>query len=791
MKILAIFFLFICFILSTNAQTSISKSTPNDGLAKANSKEPNTNVADKKTPFVVPKFATPPVIDGKLDDEIWKSAVELKDFIQFQPGDRTPASKQTEVFFGYDERNLYIGIHAFDEPDKVRATVAQRDQIFDNEDSVLIILDTFNDLRRAYLLGFNPLGIQGDGILTENGSNGTNTDTNLDILMESKGTMLADGWSVEVKIPFKSLRYTAGKGKFWGINAVRQIPRFNHEQDSWAPINQNVTGVLAQSGKLTGLDEIKTERTLEIVPTLTVKETGRRLNQTKFSNPPIKPDFGFTAKYSLSPNVTLDAAVNPDFADVEADAPVVEANQRFPIYFDEKRPFFLEGVDIFKTPIAAVNTRQVQNPDAALKLTGKIGKNSFGIMAAMDDPISGNPNKDKAYIGVLRFKRDFGKESHYGFLATSYNFPNKHNQLGGFDFRWKIDDTRILEGQVLGTTSRNYFYNPILDQSNYRTGNAMIYTYQYSDNKKLSGWGIGGTGRTHDYRADVGFTRRTNTNEFDGYKYWSSDPKPNAFLIKRNINFNISLSHDFQGRFQNLNTNLNGNVNLKSNLNIGAGWYIGAEKLIEEEFGPKRLLARQGAFFGAADRFTPQTGGWAWFNKTVNKRFLINANFNLDLYTFDFDFGGGDKFPRVSPAALANSNNPLDPGAGRQFNFSVGSDIKPTDSLSFSLNFNKTKLVRNDTKLTAFDSNIVQFKTTYQLSRFVFLRARVDYDSLSNHLLGQYTFGWTPSPGKAFYVGYNDHWAYHGFDFNPRMPGFAQLDRTFFIKFSYLFRKSF
>ncbi|HRH45594.1 MAG TPA: carbohydrate binding family 9 domain-containing protein, partial [Pyrinomonadaceae bacterium] len=166
MKILAIFFPFICFILSINAQTSISKSAPNDGLAKANSKEPNTNVADKKTPFIVPKFATPPVIDGKLDDEIWKSAVELKDFIQFQPGDRTPASKQTEVFFGYDERNLYIGIHAFDEPDKVRATVAQRDQIFDNEDSVLIVLDTFNDLRRAYLLGFNPLGIQGDGILT-------------------------------------------------------------------------------------------------------------------------------------------------------------------------------------------------------------------------------------------------------------------------------------------------------------------------------------------------------------------------------------------------------------------------------------------------------------------------------------------------------------------------------------------------------------------------------------------------------------------------------------------------
>jgi hypothetical protein len=809
MKSLVVSLFLLFFIVSIPAQTvtptpevaktKISKVkkdsvAQNDGITEVKKDDPKPDsgdvLAEKKKPFNVPKFSASPVIDGKLDDEMWKSAVKLIGFVQFQPGDGGEPSKQTEVYLGYDEKHFYIGIKAFDDPDKVQATVAQRDQIFD-QDNVRILLDTFDDQRRGFLLGFNPLGIQGDGIYTEGNNNGNDTDMNVDVLMESKGVMLPDGWSVEAKIPFKSLRYTAGKGKLWGIHVLRKITRFNNEQDSWMPINRNINGLLVQAGKLTGLDEIKAERTLELVPTMTIKESGTRLSPDKFSNPPIKTDFGFTLKYSLSSTITLDAAVNPDFADVEADAPVVEANQRFPIFFEEKRPFFLEGVDIFKTPIFAVNTRQIQNPDVALKLTGKVGKNSFGIMAAVDDPISGNPDNKKAYVGVLRLKREFGKESHYGFLATSYNFPEKHNQLGGFDVRWKIDDTKTLDAQILGTTSRNYFYDPNLDQNLYRNGNAMIYTYDFSSRKKLGGWGFGGVGRTRDYRADAGFTRRTNTNEINAFKYLSSDPKPKNFLIRRNLNFNFNLAHDFQGRLQNINTNFNGNVSLRGNWWAGGGIYGGTERLIEEEFGPKRNAIRTGAFYGAPTRAVNQYGGWAWSEKNFTKRIHAYVNWQIDFNAFDFDFGAGDKFPRVSPAALLNSNNPLDPGPGKQWNINGGVNLKPTDSLSLDLSFNKTKLTRNDTGLVAFDSNIFQVRSTYQFSRFVNLKARVDYDTLSGRIFGQYTFGWTPSPGKALYVGYNDKWSYNGYEWNPRVPGLNQLDRTFFIKLSYLFRKSF
>ena len=430
----------------------------------------NNNVAGSlskvvRQPVTVPKFVASPVIDGKLDDEVWKKAALLKDLIQTSPGDNIAASKPTEVLLGYDEKYLYVAFKCWDEKDKIRASVVQRDSVF-GEDNVQFWIDTYNDTRRAYNFGFNPLGIQQDGIETE----GRGTDYDVDVLFESKGVIEDWGWSVEVKIPFKSIHYVAGQGKSWGFNAARSIARGNGEYDSWVPLPRGVPGYLNKFGKITGLDDVRNERTVEIIPTFTAKQTGNRTSRTHFSNPPIRTDFGFTAKYSISSNVTLDMAYNPDFADAEADAPVVEANQRFPIYFSEKRPFFLEGVDIFRTSIEAVYTRRVENPDIAVKLSGKIGRNSFGVFGAIDDPLY-NPLAKKAFVGVVRLKRDIGKESDIGFLATSYSYPQKHNQVAGFDTHWKINKQSSFNAQILGSTSRNYFYDPKTDDYKYKTGN--------------------------------------------------------------------------------------------------------------------------------------------------------------------------------------------------------------------------------------------------------------------------------------------------------------------------------
>ena len=226
---------------------------------------------EKAQPVRIPKFDKVPVIDGKLDDEVWKGAAVLSNFYQTRPGDNIAPSQPTDVLIGYDAKFLYVAFRATDEPGKVRATVPKRDNIWE-DDYVGMLLDTFDDQRKAYSLFFNPLGVQADGIQTEGGGE----DYSPDIVMESKGVVTDEGFTVEVAIPFKSLRYTAGKGKLWGAHFLRRIKRFNNEQDSWMPISRDKSGFIAQAGKLTGLEGIATERNLELIPSFTVSQTSKR-----------------------------------------------------------------------------------------------------------------------------------------------------------------------------------------------------------------------------------------------------------------------------------------------------------------------------------------------------------------------------------------------------------------------------------------------------------------------------------------------------------------------------------
>lgn len=794
---------------------------------------------EKLSAVKIPKFAASPVIDGNLDDEFWKQAAVFRDFYQTNPGDNIEPSRPTVVYMGYDEKHLYIAFRCFDEKDKIRATVAKRDEVF-GEDNVRVWLDTYNDQRRAYVLGFNPFGIQQDGIFTE----GRGADFSVDIVMESKGAIHDWGWAVEVKIPFKSLRYSAGKGKMWGFNVARNIDRFNDEFDQWMPDDRNVSGFLIKHGKITGLDEIKYERTLEITPSVTLSETGRRFSARevpagRFVNQPIKQDIGVTLKYTISPNVTLDAAINPDFAEIEADAPVVTANQRFPIFFEEKRPFFLEGVEIFQSPIQVFYSRTIIDPDFAAKLTGKTGKTSFGFLVA-SDKAPGNYEEDErnsassfarisefvdknALFGVLRLKRDMGKENNVGFFATYRSFPEQKNLLGGFDGRFKLNEKTVFQFQAVGTTSRRCFFDasfePVLNQpqarrnreicgtgstnqtdsnfstyNNYRTGNGFAYYANYDYTEKNRGFFIEAGGRSKYYRADAGFTRRTDINfAFAGFRL-STESKPKAKIIRASWFNGFGVDYDFRGRAISSSWNSNVNLNLQGNtfLNLSTG--LSHERIFEEEFGLRRMPSRPdgGAFFGDSERSANQ--GWisANLNKQVNKKINFGIFAGTIFNAFDFDFGGGDRFPRVSPAALAGSGK-FDPGVGQQYDFGLGIEYKPINPLRISLDYNKSRLVRKDTDREAFDSNIVSLRSTYQFTRFVFTRIRLDYDSIASNVKGQYLFGWNPSPGTAFYVGYNDDFNYNGF--NPYTgqgePRFERNSRTFFIRASYLFRKSF
>lgn len=774
--------------------------------------------SEKAKPVRLVHFDEPPVIDGKLEDAAWKQAAVFDKFYQTNPGDNIAPSQPTILKMGYDAKNLYIAFHAFDAPGRVRTTVAKRDNVLE-DDNVRVYLDTFNDQRRAYVLIFNPVGVQQDGLLTE----GTGEDYSVDIVMTSQGTVTEDGYIVEVAIPFKSLRYKAGKDELWGIHAFRQIKHLNNEQNSWMPIFRDKSGFLSQQGYLTGLEGVLGERTLEIIPSLTISETGRRVTALpdiasslppgvdpgRLVNEPLKFDPGLTAKFGFSSNLVLDLAINPDFAQVEADETVITANQRFPIFFEEKRPFFLEGIDIFQTQLTPVHTRAIVDPDVAVKLTGKKGRNTFGLLLASDNA-PGNYSEEEradpeirpfiekfidknAYIGVLRLKRDVGKENSLGLIATTYNFIEKHNHLFGIDGRFRTNPTTTLQFQVLGTNSRRFFYDPDTDQNIYRTGNAIAYGFRYETLGRHFSYGLYGNGRTRDYRADVGFTRRTNINNEEFMLRYNSEPKTKGMLVSWSV-FNLAQAQfNWQGLSQYFNNNFQVSFNLKRQSYLGAGYQQGYERIFEDEFGARRSASQAGAFAGEdGGRSTGRKVMYMFAGTTPSKKYSLYLESVYTMGAFDFDFGAGPRYPRVSPGALLDPDAPLDPGPGNEFYLIAGGSYQPTDALRFSLDYTKDKLTRYDTQRVAFDDNIFTFRATHQFTRFTFARARIDYDTLASNVRGQFLLGWTPNPGTAFYVGYNDDLNRNGFSpFTGDLePGFRRNGRTFFIKMSYLFRRS-
>ena len=825
----------------TRAQSTPAMPSGSENLGVSSNKTPtNPRYVSKKEPVRIPQFTAPPVIDGVLNDEVWKSAAVFGDFVQTHPGDNVAPTHPTEFMMAYDSKNLYMAYKVKQDRSTVRATVARRDNIF-NDDYVLVYIDTFNDQRQAYVIFFNPLGIQADGTYTE----GRGEDYSVDLVMESKGVLTEDGFTIEAAIPFKSLRYEAGKDKKWGLHIFRRVKYKNNEYNSWMPDNRSINGSLNQAGQITGLDGIETTRQLEINPSFTVSESGRRTRFTfdgnpagRFVNDGIKGDFGLTAKFGLTPTITLDFAYNPDFAQVEADAPISTANLRFPVFFPEKRPFFLERIDIFQSGMNVVNTRAIVDPDIAAKLTGRRGKNTFGLLYASDNGTRGNLSKDdrqalaqclstkepwelcpnerifdqNAEIGVLRYKRDIGRDHNLGMFATTYNFVDNHNNTLGFDGRFKLNPKTVAEFQVLGTRTKTHFYDPDLDRTEYRNGNGLGYRFHLDRSGRNLYMNFLGQGRSREYRADVGFTNRTDTNYWGSYIQYETDRDAKKAIISKRVWNETNITFDWKGRSQYFITNTRGQLSLQRQTYIGGNFQYGFERVYTNEFDlPHGAFARntseRGAHFKAFQAFIETTPSKHWFIF-----FFTDYTWGL----MDYDFGAGPDFPRASSAfqnylsqcsatpglCLPNPPKPpviqvpgLDPGPGDQLMIESTIRYQPTTAFQTQLNYTKRRLVRHDTGLVAFDDNLFSSRSVYQFTRNTFARLRLDYSSLSRRLRPQFVLGWTPSPGTALYAGYNDDINYNGY--NPfiqqatRESGFRSNGRTFFIKASYLFRKSF
>ena len=800
--------------------------------AASNEIVPPSRYVKREAPVNIPRFEAPPLIDGVLDDAVWRNSAVFGDFFQTQPGDNVKPTHPTEFMMAYDSKNLYVAFKVIQDRDKVRATMSRRDNIF-HDDYVLMYIDTFNDQRQAYVIFFNPLGIQADGTYTE----GRGEDYSVDLVMESKGVLTPDGFTIEAAIPFKSLRYEAGKDKKWGLNIFRRVKYNNNEYNAWMPHDRSRSGYLNQAGKITGLEGIETTRQLEVNPSFTVSETGRKTRYT-FNNDPagryvnegIKGDFGMTVKFGLTPTITLDFAYNPDFAQVEADAPVTTANQRFPIFFAEKRPFFLERIDIFQSGMNVVNTRAIVDPDIAAKITGRRGKNTFGIMYASDNA-PGNYSPDdreglkhcianasgpcsvsrfldqNADIGVLRIKRDVGREHNLGMFATTYNFVDRHNHTAGLDGRFRLNKKTIAEFQVLGTNTRGRFYDPFTDTNSYRTANGFGYRAFLERTDRNLYMNFNAQGRTNLYRTDVGFANRYDTNYIGSFVQYQTDRDAKRSIIYKRIQNNANITYDWKGRSQGLFSNTQGMIALQRQIYIGAGTSQGYERVFEHEFGPARSATNPGAFFGpSSERSTVRNEIYGFLEASPIKQLFFLSVVSHFWGTMDYDLGNGPKYPRVSAPFVARQNAcalleepicPLpvpgyDPGPGNMLYLENSIRYQPTTAFQIQASYNRRRLKRNDTGLVAFDENILSIRSTYQFTRNIFARTRIDYSNIQSRIRPQFILGWAPSPGKAIYVGYNDDLNYNFYNryTGNFEPGLRGNGRSFYIKMSYLFKKS-
>ncbi len=376
--------------------------------------------------ITIPRYETAVEIDGRLDEEIWSRAERITGFHQYQPVDGRPAEQRTIVLVWYSPAALHFGIvaHATD-PGAIRATLAERDNI-GSDDRVTIYLDTFDDRRRAYLFGVNPLGIQLDGVQTEGsggGRFGRSTDLSPDFVFDSRGALTDSGYVVEVRIPFASLRFSSGEMQQWGLQ-ISRISAATGYEDTWTDARRAGASFLAQAGVMRGLTAIERGVVWEAQPFITAISDGvRDASNGRFERADTDLSTGANLQLGLT-NLTIDATINPDFSQVESDAGLVTQNERFDQQIDEKRPFFLEGIELFSTPQNLVYTRRIADPLGGVKFTGKFGRFPIAHLTAADERTDRN-----ALANITRVRRDVMRSSVIGVTLTDYEIGDDYSGL--------------------------------------------------------------------------------------------------------------------------------------------------------------------------------------------------------------------------------------------------------------------------------------------------------------------------------------------------------------------------
>lgn len=705
-------------------------------------------------PVDVPRIEEKIDVDGLLDEPAWQRALLLDLPFETQPGDNIPAPVRTEVRVFYGRDAIYFGLECFDpDPASIRARFAERDQ-FESDDLINVNLDTFNDERRNYFFGCNPLGVQKDGLETTGG------DISWDAIWDSAGRIHERGYTIEMAIPFSSLQFqrTAG-AQVWGLDVSRWYPRSQRHRLGLVPIPRDNNCYQCQFMKIRGFAGIKPGRRIELVPTLTgIKTDGREsMPDGGFANRSKDLDPGLTAKWGVTPNLTLNATANPDFSQVEADAQQLNVNQPFALYYQEKRPFFTEGADFFSTPFRAVYTRTLRDPSWGLKLTGKEGANTIGAYFVQDELTnlifpgsqgSGAASLDQLSSAlVLRYKRDLGSRYTLGALFTNRGGEDYFNRVYGFDGAARFSRRDRLTFQFLGS-STDYPDAVALDNGQpLGTLSDMAFGAQFEHQGRNLNYYLEYDDVGPEFRADLGFMPRVDYRELEGgVSYgWRRN---RGWWSQIRLGTSWERSEDRQGRFLfEMNS-----VNLTFQGAMQSYFYVYGYRMREDYLG----------------RVYPE-----WAAESL-LQFRPIAAMQLTLYG---NLGDAVDYENARPAWQVQANPGLTLNLGRR--------------LAFELDHNYKRMNVGGREL--FTANITQAKLIYHINLRLFLRAigqYVDYrynaanytfavDPVYRHFFTQFLFSYQLNPRTVLFLGYSDN-ARGTQDYR-----LTRSDRTVFMKLSY------
>ena len=711
----------------------------------------------------------PPRIDGQLDDAVWQRAIRLTEFVQVRPVDGAPATEDTEVWVAFDSGNIYFAMHAhYTDPGIARANRVDRDQTR-NDDTISVYFDTFLDQQRAYVFSVNGYGVQGDSLLASRGGGGSggggrrgggfrggfsgfsgvpSGDSSWDALFDSAGALVADGWTAEMAIPFKSLRYPSSDSHRWGFQVVRSIGG-KDETVVWSPVTRGNT-FMSQMGLLDGLSGLSTSRNLELLPTFTGVQVGSLDTNTGGFEEQRQPEGALNLKYGITSNLTLDFTYNPDFSQIESDRPQIEVNQRFPLFFSELRPFFLEGQEIFQTrgPATLVHTRTIIDPRYGGKVTGKVGNTTIGVLFAndeapgkVDDPVDTAFGKTAQFL-IGRVRYDLYAESYIGAIVTDREFLDQYSRVGGVDANFRLGRSQSLSMSLFQSQHRDSLGVE-------RSGPG--WSVNYNNRGRNLTYSFSTDGVDPDFRTDTGFVRRTDTRQARAnvsYRWY-----PESWLINWGPRASYDRNYDFEGILQDEGSRIGLNATFAKNINLILNVNRDMERFADINFFKTRYSAGGG----------------------------VNNSRRIGFGGF---FNWGDQI-RFSDAPFL--------GTGTSANIFM--NFRPISRFQADLSISTSRLVDPSTLDEVFNVEIYRLFSTYQFTDRLLFRNIMEFNTFEGTVGTNVLLTYRVNSGTVFYIGYDDRYQQGDriFDDDDDDPlyfttDFQRTNRAFFTKVSYLFR---